>query len=207
MTSWTLSTLERISTQLLASSLPSQPYLTAHLDKSFAIMLENQPPLYATIIACDHLLWSREAPEMLALTMKGPLTAFIGASKRARKGQSTLGAGLVLEGDIAFAQDLQACAAAFEIDLSEALAPYLGDTVSVWAARAGKRLFQKAKQWAQTSVEVSLDHLQRPSGTLPHRSEYLQWASRVRACALEADRLNANIEHFQAQQEPHDECD
>lgn len=127
------------------------------------------------------------------VTFHGTLSAFVQVSLHPGDTGTVRKSGLVIDGDMALAQDFQALSAALGIDWQRFLSRYLGHQI----AGSTLDLFKSGRNWLKQSVkalesDVS-EYLREETRWLPDSTETDPHLDAVDALRADIDRLSARI--------------
>lgn len=132
------------------------------------------------------------------VTFHGTLSAFIQVSLHPGDTATIRSSGLVIDGDMALAQDFQALSAALGIDWQRFLSRYLGDQLAgstLDLIRSGRNWLQKSVQALESDVS---EYLREEVRWLPDASQIDPHLDAVDALRTDIDRLAARIARLES---------
>jgi ubiquinone biosynthesis protein UbiJ len=131
------------------------------------------------------------------VTFHGTLAAFIEVSLHPGDTGTVRKSGLVIDGDMALAQDFQALSAALGIDWQRFLSRYLGDQLAgstLGMLRSGRDWLKKSAKALESDLS---EYLREETRWLPDASETDPHLDAVDALRSDIDRLTARIDRLE----------
>lgn len=107
--------------------------------------------------------------------------------------------GLHIEGDVLFLQTLHNIGLQLDIDWESSLSQLLGDVLAQPIGQGLRRLFDFAKQAAQSFLQHSGDFLREESQLLPHKWQVDDFIEEVQELRIDIERFEARIAMLQQQ--------
>jgi ubiquinone biosynthesis protein UbiJ len=134
-------------------------------------------------------------------TMRAPLLALVKLGLSRDSGESALGGGIEMSGDMEAGRRFHELLKNVDIDWEEILATYTGDIVAHQIANAMRGLSRWGRTTADTIALDLTEYLQQESRQLPSAPEINQFLESVDQLQMAVDRMQARIHQLQAQRD------
>lgn len=134
-----------------------------------------------------------------SVTLIGPPHAFARMATKLVGGDTTLPAGLRVEGDAEVLQRFRRLLGGVGFDLEEWIAPLLGDGAAHRAAQGLKSLFNWGRNSSNTMAQNTAEYLVEETRDLARGIDVVEWMDQVDRLRERADRIEARVSRLERQ--------
>jgi ubiquinone biosynthesis protein UbiJ len=138
-----------------------------------------------------------ESAEPASVTLVGPPHAFAMMAGKLVGGDTSLPAGLRVEGDAEVLQRFRRLLASVGFDIEEWIAPLLGDGAAHRAAQSLKSLFNWGRASSNTMAQNTAEYLVEETRDLARGVDVVEWMDEVDRLRERTDRIDARMSRLE----------